>query len=85
VHYTEERPIDRRTIEMALTCETAQEPVTVPAGTFADAMKVTCRNSRTNLINFEQWLSPEVRHVVKDRTHFSYGVRERELIWFTLK
>jgi len=66
VRYTRERPIDRQTEEMALTCETgALEPLTVPAGTF-DAVKVTCRNSRMNAISFELWLSRAVRHMVKE-------------------
>jgi hypothetical protein len=82
VRYTRERPIDRQTEAMALNCETGPlEPLTVPAGTF-DAAKVTCRNTKTNAVNFEMWLSPAVRHMVKERTYFSYGVRERELTSF---
>lgn len=84
VRYTRERPIDRQTQVMALTCESgASEPVTVPAGTF-DAVKVTCRNSRTNAVSFEMWLSPAVKHMLRERTH-SYGVRERELTSFRLR
>jgi hypothetical protein len=83
--YTRERPIDRQTEAMALTCETgALEPLTVPAGTF-DAAKVTCRNTKTNAVNFEMWLSPAVRHMVKERTYFTYGVRERELTSFRVR
>ena len=85
VHYTRERPIERQTDEMALTCETVLEPVTVPAGTFLDALKATCRNSRTNTVNYELWVSPTVRQMVKERTHFSYGVRERELTSFRVR
>ena len=85
LRYTRERPLERQTEEMALACESgASEPVTVPAGTF-DAVKVTCRNSRTNAVSVEMWLSPAVKHMVRERTHFSYGVRERELTSFTLK
>jgi hypothetical protein len=85
VRYTRERPIDRQTDEMVFACETgALEPLTVPAGTF-DAAKVTCRNSKTNAVNFEMWLSPAVRHMVKERTYFTYGVRERELTSFRVR
>jgi hypothetical protein len=83
--YTRERPLDRQTDEMALTCETAGvEPVTVPAGTF-DAVKLTCRNSRTNAVVSEMWLSPAVKHMVRERTQLPNGVRERELIGFKIR
>ncbi len=85
VRYTRERPLERQTVEMVLTCETgASESVTVPAGTF-DAVKLTCRNSRTNALSFEAWLSPAVKHIVREKTYFSYGVRERELIGLKLR
>jgi hypothetical protein len=85
VRYTRERPLERQTQEMVLTCETGPlEPVTVQAGTF-DAVKVACRNSRTNTPAFEVWFSPAIKHSVRERTHFSYGVRERELIGVKLR
>jgi hypothetical protein len=70
---------------MILTCETGPvESVTVPAGTF-DAVKVACRNSRTNTPNLEWWVSPAIKHLVRERAYFSYGVRERELIGLKLR
>jgi hypothetical protein len=85
VRYTHERPLDRQSEEMVLTCETgAVESVTVPAGTF-DAVKITCRNSRTNALVREWWLSSATKHYVRERAHFSYGVRERELIAVKLR
>ncbi|HEV8454746.1 MAG TPA: hypothetical protein VGQ24_07640, partial [Gemmatimonadales bacterium] len=85
VHYTRERPLDRQTQEMSLTCETGPvESVTVQAGTF-DAVKVACRNSRTDTPNFEVWLSTATKQMVRERTWFSYGVRERELIGLKLR
>ncbi len=85
VRYTREQPLDRQTAEMVLTCETGPaETVTLQAGTF-QAVKVACRDSRTNAPNFEVWLSPATKHIVRERTYFSYGVRERELIGLKLR
>ncbi len=58
--------------------------MTVSAGTF-DAVKVACRNRRTNAMSFEIWLSPAVTQMVRERIYFSYGVRERELTGLTLR
>jgi hypothetical protein len=53
VSYTRERPLDRQTEEISLTCESGPlESVTVSAGTF-DAVRVTCRNRLTNAMSFE--------------------------------
>ena len=57
--------------------------MTVPAGTF-DAVKVTCRNSRTNALILERWLCPAIKQMVRERTYFSYGTRDRELIGLKL-
>ena len=85
VRYTRERPLERLTQEMVLTCETGPvESVNLQAGTF-DAVKVVCRNSRTNAPNFEWWFSPAIKHSVRERSHFTYGVRERELIGVKLR
>ena len=85
VRYTRERPLERQTEQMVLTCETGPvESVTVQAGTF-DAVKVACRNRRTNAPSFEWWLSPATKHLVRERTWFSYGIRERELIGLKLR
>jgi len=52
-----------------------------PAGTFR-TFHVICNNQRSKLLNFELWYAPEVGHMVKERTRFSYGIRERELTGF---
>lgn len=83
--YTRERPQDRQTETVWLTCEVwPEEQVTVPAGTFR-TVKITCHNQPAGSLNHEVWFSPEVKHPVRDRAHFPYGVRERELIRYQLK
>ena len=78
--YTRERPADRQTEVRSLECQTseAEEHVTVPAGTFG-AVKITCRFKPANNLSHDLWYSPQVKHTVRERTYFSYGVREREL------
>jgi hypothetical protein len=86
VRYTRERPLERQTDEVVLLCEVGSvESATVQAGTFSDVVKITCRNSRTNTPNFEAWVSPAVKRMVRERSYFSYGVRERELIGLKLR
>jgi hypothetical protein len=79
---TRESPGDRQTSVIVEACQIgALESVTVPAGTF-EAYKITCRNLRTGRINHEIWYSPEVKHYIRERSRFDYGIRERELILF---
>ncbi len=83
--YTRERPADRQTEAMWLACEVGpEEQVTVLAGTFR-AVRIACRNQPAGSMNHEVWFSPELKHMVRDRTHFPYGVRERELTTFRIK
>lgn len=85
LRYTEDKPVDRTTNELARTCRMeAEESITVPAGTFR-TLKIVCRNARTGSITSERWYAPEVKHWIRERTHFSYGIRERELIALKLK
>ena len=82
--YTSERPLDRRTDQVAVRCESgAPEAVSVPAGTF-DAVKITGRNSLTGSVTVERWASVAVKNLVRQRTHLSYGIVERELVAFKL-
>ncbi len=56
----------------------ATESITVPAGTF-QTFRVAC----TNLVRertHTYWFSEAVKMFVKDRTYFSYGERNRELM-----
>ena len=79
---TRELPRARQTAEVLLDCRVeGEESVTVPAGTFR-TFHVICNNQRSKLLNFELWYAPEVGHMVKERTRFSYGIRERELTGF---
>lgn len=83
--FTEEKPVDQQTNDVARSCEVeTEESVLVPAGTFRTLM-IVCRNSVTGSVTSERWYSPEVKQWVRERTHFSYGVRERELIDFKLR
>lgn len=83
--YVRERPRERQTKDIWLTCEAGpEEHVTVPAGTFR-TFKIACRHQRTGSMSYELWVSPDVKHMVRERTYFSYGVRERELIGFRVK
>lgn len=80
--YTREQPIARQTEDMLVDCRVdSEETVTVPAGTFR-TFHVICLNQRSGSLNFEFWYAPEVGNVVKERTRFSYGIRERELLGF---
>lgn len=83
--YVRERPGERQTEEMLLACEVGpEESLTVPAGAFR-AFRIACRNVRTGSMNYEMWYSPEVKQRIRERTYFSYGVRERELIAYKLR
>jgi hypothetical protein len=85
VSFTRERLLERQTEQLAIRCESGSlEQVTVPAGTF-DTVKVTCRNTQTNAVTMEMWVSAAVKNFVRQRTYFSYGVRERELIGLKLR
>ena len=58
-------------------------PRSVPAGTF-DAVKTKCVNGRTGETVYEVWYSEAVKQMIRERTLFSYGWRERELIGMRL-
>jgi len=80
--YTRDAVRARQTNEIRLACRVAdQESVTVPAGTFR-AFHIVCLDQQSGSMNFETWYAPEVGNMVKDRTSFSYGTRERELVEF---
>jgi len=82
--YVREVPKDRTTQNLSRTCESSgPETITVPAGTF-DTVKTTCTNSRTGDLVFEGWYAPAAKQTVRERTLFSFGWRERELIGIRL-
>ena len=84
-HYTRERPLERATSEELRSCVVEkQEQVTVPAGTFA-TLKVACSDPRRQQVVLEVWYSPDVKQWVKERGHFFYGVRDRELLRYHLE
>ena len=84
--YTRERPVERQTEVRTIECRAGegQERITVPAGTFT-TVKVTCRFMPAGSLSHELCYSPEVRHLVRDRTPLSYGVRERELTGYKIE
>ena len=80
--YTRDAVQARQTSEIRLACRVAdQESVTVPAGTFR-TFHIICLNQRSGAMSFELWYAPDVGNMVKERTSFSYGVRERQLLEF---
>jgi hypothetical protein len=77
--FTVERPKNRTTEEIRRTCKVeGEETVAVPAGSF-ETLRVTCRNVRTGRVDTERWYAPQVRHVVRERLRYPYGVLERRL------
>jgi hypothetical protein len=82
---TEERPKDRQTNEIRLTCE-VDEPanVVVPAGEFR-AVRIACTSQRTGKLTYEGWYAPRAKHWVRERSVFDYGARERELIKYRVE
>ena len=84
--YTVERPKERTTEELQMTCGIEkEEAVTVPAGTFK-TFKSVCRNKRTGVTTFELWYAPEVGAFVRELSLLrNGGTRERELIQYRLR
>jgi hypothetical protein len=84
---TRERPKDRSTTEeLYFICRTgdAEELVSVPAGQFG-TVRILCNDGRTGSFRSETWYAPGVKHWVRERSQFSYGVRERELIAYKVQ
>lgn len=81
----EEWPKERQTRQIILTCKAeAEETTVVPAGEFK-TLKIGCRDSRTGTTRYEVWYAPQVKHWVRERRVFDYGIRERELIEFRVE
>ena len=83
VNYVRETPKEHQTQDIATTCESSgPEKITVPAGTF-ETLKTTCTNSRTGELAYQIWYATTTRQMVRDRTFYPDGWRERELtdIW----
>lgn len=82
--YRWENPADRSTEDRIRRHKVESlEFITVPAGTFQTFHVMV--KSRAERLTDEYWYSPEVKWIVKDKTYFSYGVRERELLEYKLK
>lgn len=84
--YDRQKPLERITEGIVMVCAVeAEETITVPAGTFS-TFKIVCRRGlRTGVIMDEIWYSPEIKHWIRERSHFSYGIRERELIAYKVR
>jgi hypothetical protein len=79
-----EDPKARRTADLVYRCRVdGEESLVVPAGTFS-TLPVRCVEQRSGWF-YERWWAPAVRHWVRERTQFSYGIREREMIGFRLR
>jgi hypothetical protein len=63
---------------------TGEETVTVAGGIFR-TLKTVCRNPTTSEVVYEMWYAPEAKHWVKERTIYSWGVQEREVMAVTVK
>jgi hypothetical protein len=84
-HFTQERPRDRMTWEVAWTCDVgAEESLSVPAGTFT-TVPITCRNRRSGVLVYQQWYAPAVKNYVKEVWQQSDGPRLREMIAYRLR
>jgi hypothetical protein len=84
--YTLERPKQRQTEEITISCKIeGEESIIVAAGSF-NTFKSVCRNKRTGKTTLEIWYSPQVGSFVREVTPLSTGgVRERELIQYRLR
>ena len=83
--YVGERPIAKSSQEEVRSCLVEkQERIIVPAGTF-ETLKVVCTDPRNREVVGETWFAPEVRNMVKDRSKFDEGVRDRELLRYRLE
>ena len=85
VNYVRETPKEHRTENLASICVSrGPEKITVPAGTF-ETLKTTCTSSRTGELTYEIWYALATRQMVRDRTFYTNGWRERELIDISLR
>ena len=80
---TVERPKDRQTEVVTYTCHVGGGPeiIEVPAGSFY-TFHISCRNKSTGNLTQEVWYAPTVGHWVREKTWFTYGRRDRELIQY---
>ena len=81
--YTWEGIQARQTEERTRRCRVeARERIAVPAGTF-QTFRVACTN-QLGQPTHTYWFSEAVKMFVKDRSYYSYGVRDRELTSYKL-
>lgn len=85
MRWTDERPPDRQTEDIARRCVAeAPETVTVPAGTF-ESMRIVCSNPRDGVRLFTFWYAPAVHHFVRGEFASPAGPEVRELIGYKLR
>jgi hypothetical protein len=85
VTVTTDRPGSHSSETSARSCRvTGEETVTVAGGIFR-TLKTVCRDPTTDRVVYEMWYAPEAKHWVKDRTTYSWGVQEREVMAVTVK
>lgn len=79
VRFVAEQPAEKQAEQYVRICESSDETITVPAGVF-NTVKVVCRDAETGALALEIWYSLALKQMVRERSVFAYGVRERELI-----
>jgi hypothetical protein len=84
VRFAAEQPAESQVEHHVRVCESSDDTITVPAGTF-EAVKVVCRHAATGALSLEIWYSLAVKQMVRERSVFAYGVRERELIAYKVR
>jgi len=70
--YTRDAVRARQTNELRLACRVADQA----------SVHIVCLDQRSGSMSSEIWYAPEVGNIVKQRTSFSYGMQERELVAF---
>ena len=56
-----------------------------PSPTWRAAWNIVCRDPLSDVVVYEVWYSPEVKHWVKERARLRYGTLDRERIRYSLK
>jgi hypothetical protein len=83
--FRQDLPVDRQINDRRGTWTvTAEETVTIPAGTFR-TLRITLRNRNSGAVIYDMWYAPDVKQWVKIREVLTSGIREREMVSFKLK
>jgi hypothetical protein len=83
LRYVREAPQQEAQSVLRKCAASGPEKITVPAGTF-DTTKTTCVDVRTGETVYEAWYAAAAKQMARERSRFSDGWRERELIGMRL-